>query len=110
MSGSTSTGSATRPKKVNPPPRREKKAPLPKILEPFVYVWKKTDGKKTASGLGLALGGALLVLIPKQMGISAPVLDAVGWKMMDAGLAMAFGVGIPHKIFKWLRAAMKAQK
>ena len=99
------------PQKINPPSRRKKKAPSPKMLGPFVHVWKKADGKKTASGLGLALGGAFLVLIPKQVGISAPVLDAVGWKMMDAGLVMAFGIGIPHKIFKWLReAAEKNEK
>ena len=107
MNGDASTGLAAKePKKVNPPSRRMKKVPLPKMLGPFVYVWKKADGKKTVSGLGLALAGALLILIPKQVGVSAPVLDAVGWKMMDAGLAMAFGIGIPHKIFKWLRAAM----
>lgn len=97
------------PKKIPLSDRRIKKAPWPGMLGPFVHIWKKMDGKKTASGLGLAFGGALLILIPKQMGVQAPILDTMGWKMIDAGLAMAFGIGIPHKIIKWLRAGKEVK-
>ena len=101
--------SGKNPKKTKLPPPRLKKAPWPRLLGPFAAAWKKMDGKKTVSGLALALGGALVILIPKQAGVQSPVLDSVGWKMIDAGLAMAFGIGLPHKIIKWLQQNTKKE-